>query len=282
MRRVAMVGLLFLLILGMTGCSTRVGPGNVGIKIKLSGDNRGIDKMPLLVGRVYYNPFSEDVRIFPTYIKTAVWSDNANEGKYEKEAITFTNKDQLAFSADISIAIQLDSSFVPVFYTKFPHSDLDEFTHGFMRNLARQKFDDAAGKFSVDQIMGDNSNFIKEARSTLQSEVEAMGVKIVQFGFVGAPRPPQAVIDAINAKVQAMQDAIQAENRIAQSEALAKQAIKKAEGEARANQLLTASLSPQLLEWRRLDIQEKALAKWNGSLPTTMIPGQTMPFIGTR
>jgi regulator of protease activity HflC (stomatin/prohibitin superfamily) len=276
MKKTAILFLVLSLIIGMTGCSKRIGPGYVGIKVNLSGDNRGVAEIPITTGRVYYNIFTQEVLVYPTFMQTAVWSDNPNEGKFEKEAITFTNCDQLQVAADISLAYQIEADKVPAFYVKFRSDDIDKFTHGFLRNMAREKFDNAAGKYKIEQIMGDNANFLKEARDSLQAAVKDVGVKITQFGFVGAPRPPQAVIDAINAKVKATQDAIQAGNKVAQSKAEAEQAIAKARGEAESNRILTASLSPMLLDWRRLQIQADAVAKWNGARPMVEGSGSGM------
>ncbi len=53
---------------------------------------------------------------------------------------------------------------------------------------------------------------------------------IDQFGFIGSPRPPQSVIDAINAKVQAQQIAVQKQNELVQSQADAAKLVAAAEG----------------------------------------------------
>jgi regulator of protease activity HflC (stomatin/prohibitin superfamily) len=108
---------------------------------------------------------------------------------------------------------------VPAFYAKFRADDLDSYTHGFLRNLAREKFDTAGGKYRIEQIMGDNAAFLKEVRAGLQADVAQYGISITQFGFIGAPRPPQAVIDSINAKATATQKALQIELELKQAEA---------------------------------------------------------------
>jgi regulator of protease activity HflC (stomatin/prohibitin superfamily) len=267
MKKYAVALLVLSLIIGMTGC-TRVGPGHVGIKVNLAGDNRGVEDIPLSTGWVYRNLFTQQVFIYPTFVQTAVWTHNLEEGRAVNEEITFTTMDQLQVAADISLAYQLESSKIPHFYVKFRNDDVSLFTHGFLRNLAREKFDNAAGKYKIEQIMGDNAQFLAEVRAALQKDLDPIGVQLQQFGFIGAPRPPKSVIDAINAKVEATQLAIQAENKVRQSTAEAQQAIAKAKGEAEANRILTASLSPQLLAWRQLQIQQDAVARWNGQRPT--------------
>jgi len=107
--------------------------------------------------------------------------------------------------------------------------------------------------------------------------VAAYGVVIQQFGIIGAPRPPDAVLQAINLKISATQLAIQKQNELVQAEADAKKVIAKADGDAKANERLAQSITPQLLQWTALEIQRMSIAKWNGALPT--YNAGSLPFV---
>lgn len=264
-------------MLAGSGC-TRIGPGHVGIEVDLAGSQRGVQDFTLKTGWVFYNPASTDVKEYPTYVQTAVWTKSPHEGKPVNEEITFTTGDQMKVDADISLAYHLVAEKVPAFYVKFRSDDLDQFTHGFLRNLAREKFDNIAGKYKIEDIMGDNAQFLADTRKVLQESLDPQGVILDQFGFIGAPRPPPSVVDAINEKVKAVQQAIMVENQLRSSKAEAQKRIAAAEGEARSNQVLTSSLSPTLLEWRRLELQGQAISKWNGNLPTYS-GGGAIPFL---
>ncbi len=264
---------------GCMGC-THVDAGHVGIEID-SCSGAGVEPKVAEVGYHATGPCTSVIS-YPTYVQTAVWTHNPNEGHPQNEEITFTNADQMQIAVDISIAYQLNPQKVPAFYSKFRADDLDVFTHGFLRNLAREKFDTVAGKYKIEQIMGDNSQFLKEVRDALQKDLDPYGISISQFGFIGAPRPPQSVIDSINAKATATQKALQIELELKQSEAEARKRVAQAEGEAAAtkakaegdaaatrlradaeayaNQKLTSSLTPPLVQYRQIE-------KWNGVLP---------------
>lgn len=272
MKKWVQSSLLLSLVLGLTsaGC-TRVGPGYVGIKTVLAGSNRGVQDYPGTTGWVFYNIFTENVLEYPIFVQTAKWTKNVNEGAPINEEITFTTKDKMQVAADISIAYSLQAERVPYFYMKFRSDDIQQFTHGFLRNLAREKMDTVAGKYSVDQIMGDNAPFMKEAREQLQLDLDPIGVKLEQFGFIGAPRPPESVTESINATTKAAQLVLQKNNEVMQAEADAKKAVAEAEGQAnatlarakaqaQANRLLNESITPTLIEYRKLE-------KWNGQLP---------------
>jgi regulator of protease activity HflC (stomatin/prohibitin superfamily) len=293
--RVWLLSLCVIVLAGSTvGCGrTVVEPGHVGLQIDYYGQDRGVESYPKVTGVVWYNPFSTRVVEYPTFVQTAVWSHNVNEGNPVDESISFTTADQMQVYADVSLAYHLVPERVPAFYVKFRSDDLKTFTHGYLRNQAREKFDNAAGHYRIEQIMGDNAPFLKEARTALQEELTSIGVQIDQFGFIGAPRPPEQVIEAINAKVKATQIAIQLENELRQStaqaqknvaeaEGQAKSAIARAQGDAEANRLLSQSITANLIEWRRLSVQQQAIQKWQGVLPN-FIGGQTpIPFINVE
>jgi len=261
---------LFLSTVFVTGC-TRVGPGHVGIKISMAGDQRGVNDIPTTTGWVFYNPIATSVFEYPTYMQTAVWSKSPTEGKAVNEEITFTTADSMQVAIDISIGYTLLPEKVPHFYVKFRSDDLGTFTHGFFRNLAREKIDGVAGKFKIEQIMGDNADFLGAARSAIQAAVEPYGIKLEQFGLTSSPRPPDAVITAINAKIAATQLAIQKQNELVQATADAAKAVAKAGGEAQsilvvataqaqANNVLSNSITDKLIEIKRIE-------KWNGVMP---------------
>ena len=83
---------------------------------------------------------------------------------------------------------------------------------------------------------------------------------------------PNTLVQAIDAKNKAVQDALKIENEVKAVEANAKKAIAEAEGDAKAlkirgdaeaeyNRKIAASLSP-------LIVQQMMIDKWDGALPT--------------
>lgn len=89
------------------------------------------------------------------------------------------------------------------------------------------------------------------------------------------------------------QKAIQVENELRETEAAAKKrvaealgeansAIEKAKGQSEANRLLTASITRDLLEWRRYTILERQTERWNGQLPVTMLGSEGVPLINLQ
>lgn len=268
-------------IASAVGC-TRVGPGYVGIKVSMAGDSKGVDSVPAVTGWTFYNPFLSSVYEYPTFVQTAVWTKSPDEGKASNEEITFTNADNMQIAADVSLSYHLQPDKVPSFYVKFRNDDLNGFTHGYLRNVARDQFNEHGGRYKIDAIMGDNSAFLTDVRKDLQAEMTPIGVIIDQFGFIGAPRPPQGVIEAINGKIHATQLAQQKQNELVQAQADAAKEVARTEGyaqsitirttaEAEANKKLASSITPELVRLKQLE-------KWDGHLPQ-INGGSVNPFI---
>lgn len=279
-KRIVAVLLLCVAALATANCTT-VRPGYVGIQVNQYGTDRGVESYPRVTGRVFYNPISTSVFEYPTFVQTAKWTRDPNEGSKNNEEISFTNADGMSIFADISLSYHLAPEKVPAFYVKFRNDDIDQFTHGFLRNIARDTFDTHGGKYTIDQIMGNNAPFLADVRKDLQTALTPLGVELDQLGFIGSPRPPGAVIEAINAKVHATQLTIQKQNELAQAQADAAKEVAKTQGyaqsvtiradaEAAANRKIADSLSTNLIEYKRLE-------KWNGVLPS--VTGGGVPFI---
>jgi len=278
------MGLLALVMIPfMAGC-TRVGPGHVGIKVDMAGSDKGVLDKPVQTGWVFYNPFGSTVIEYPTNVQTVVWTKSTSEGNPTDESVTFTNKDSMAINADVSLNYYLDPQKVPAFYVKFLSKDIKDFSDGYLRTVARNCLNDNAGQYAIEQIMGDNQKFLEDSQNCISGIVAQYGVVIDKhaLGFVGAPRPPEVVLQNINAKIQAQQIAMQKQNELLQVQAdaakqvaaadgQAKAQIAVANGDAEANRIRAASITPVILQNKALDNQHDMIWRWNGQSPSTVI-----------
>lgn len=278
MRRKLLPLSVLMLLPWMIGCTTRIGPGMVGIEVDQSGSQRGVQDITLKTGRVWYNPYSTSIIEYPTYMQTVVWSASVSEGHPIDESITFTTKDSMIVSADFNVSYTLLEKMVPNFYIQFRTDDLMGFSDGFMHNQARDCINSVAGKYDIEQIMGDNAEFIQNSRKCVQDSLQPFGVAIAQFGLIGAPRPPENVKQSINMKVQATQLALQKQNEVAQATADAKSRVAAAEGdasamiarakgEAESNRIKSASIDDRLIKWYALTNNHDMIWRWNGEVP---------------
>lgn len=305
--RVAAIGIL-IMIGGITLLNvfrvTRINAGYVGVEVNLAGSQRGARDIPVRTGWVFYSPLQTQVIEFPTFVQTVKWTSDINEGHPLNEELVFNSKEGQEVRTDVSLSYAIDASRVPEFYVKYRTDDLEKFTHGILKDIVRNSLNEVASTYTLEDIYGENkARFLREARERIQAQVEPVGVGIQQFGFIGKPRFTAAIEQAITQKTQAITEAERARNQLAVTQAeMAKtvaeaegearsqverargeatSAIERARGEAEANRLRQASITPQLLEWRRLENQRALVEKWNGELPRMIVSdkaGMIMPL----
>jgi regulator of protease activity HflC (stomatin/prohibitin superfamily) len=208
------------------------------------------------------------------------WTRDPNEGHPVNEEMGFNSKEGMAIFADVSLSYAIDPQKVPEFYIKYRVSDLELFTHGILRDIVRNSLNEVASTYAVEDIYGEKkAEFLKQVGAMIEQKVAPVGVSVQQFGFIGAPRVPTVIASAITAKAQAIQEAERARNelattqaeaakKIAQADGEAKSLVTIAKGEAEANRIRQSSLTPQLLELRRIENNRLQIEKWNGQLPT--------------
>src|SRR5216684_2440779 len=278
----AVVGLLIAAVIffNYVASVTRIGAGYVGVEIVLSGSQRGPSEIPIRTGWVFYSPLRSQIIEFPTFVQTVKWTHDLNEGRASNEEMSFNSKEGMEIYSDVSLSYAIDPHRVPDFYVKYRLSDLDGFTHGILRDVVRNSLNEVASTYSVEQIYGEQkTEFLNKVQALVQQKMQPVGVGIQQFGFIGAPRVPAVIATAITSKAQAIQDAERARNELATTQAEAakkiaeavgdaKSLVTRAQGEADANRIRQNSLTPQLLELRRIENIRAQIDKWNGQLPT--------------
>ncbi|HEY1270640.1 MAG TPA: SPFH domain-containing protein [Terriglobales bacterium] len=259
---------------------TRIEAGYVGVEVNLAGSQRGASEIPVRTGWVFYSPLTTQVIEFPTYVQTVKWTRDTSEGHPLNEEMGFNSKEGMEIYADVSLSYAIDPAKVPDFYVKYRVNNLDRFTHGILRDIVRNSLNEVASTYTVEDIYGERkAQFLGQVEKQVQDKIANVGVGVQQFGFIGAPRVPGVIAQAITAKAQAIQEAERAKNelattqaeaakKIAEAEGDAKSAVTRAQGEADANRIRQNSLTPQLLELRRLENQRAMIERWNGQLPT--------------
>jgi regulator of protease activity HflC (stomatin/prohibitin superfamily) len=276
----AAIVIVALLVMTLLLRVTRIEAGHVGVEINLAGQQRGASEIPVRTGWVVYSPLTTQIIEFPTYVQTVKWTRDTNEGHPVNEEMGFNSKEGMEIFVDVSLSYAIDPAKAPDFYVKYRVDDLDRFTHGILRDIVRNSLNEVASTYVVEDIYGEGkADFLHKVQAMIEQKVAPVGVGIQQFGFIGAPRVPPVIATAITAKAQAIQQAERARNelattqaeaakKIAEAEGEAKSLVTRAQGEADANRIRQNSLTPQLLDLRRIENSRALIDKWNGQLPT--------------
>ena len=264
-------------------CScTRIDPGHVGVSVKKCGGG-GVDKEPIPTGYYWRQVICEDVREYPTNLRTIVLSQG-REGKDDTtpdRSITVSSSEGLPINADVSLSFTLDPSKVPALYQKY-RAEIDQIAATYVRQTVREGMQKSFAKYSAEALYGEQKEQTRaEIQAFLAEQLGGDGFMVSQF-TVNEIRVPKQVTDAINAKVAMTQEAQRAEAEVRKTQAVAKQVEAAAEGTSRAlrmradaeayyNQTVARSLTPEFVAY-------KAQEKWNGALPQ-FTGGGPVPFV---
>ena len=259
---------------------TTIHPGHVGVSVKKCGGG-GVSENPIPTGYYWRSLFCEDVVEYPTSVQTLVLSHSPHEGKSVDESITVTSSEGLPVNLDVSLSFTLDPAKVPAVYIKY-RNDIHVIAHNFIRQTVREGLQSIFAQFTAEQLYSTKREESRvEVQAFLTKHLSVEGFVIQQF-TVNETRVPEAVVQAINAKVAMIQESQKAEAQVRKTEAEAKQRIAQAQGEAEAkklsadaeayfNKTVAASITPEYVQYR-------ALEKWNGELPQMMGTG-AVPFV---
>lgn len=253
------VGVFFTLTFLFFSCE-RIDAGHVGVKVNQYGDNKGVDDVVAVTGMVFYNPLTTAVYEFPTFIQH-------KEYKGENSFVV-NSKDGSEFSVSPIMNYSVQRDKVPAIFSKYrrPLEDIEE---GFLKTAVYDAFRLATNKYTADELISNRAVFEVEVRRLLDGQLLKEGFIINQF--TSNLIYPETFKKSIEAKNNAVQAALRAENEVKTAEAQAKIKVATAEGnaqamltqaraEAEANKLKQSTLTNLLL-------QQQWIEKWDGKLP---------------
>jgi regulator of protease activity HflC (stomatin/prohibitin superfamily) len=243
-----------------TSSCERIDAGHVGVKVNQYGDNKGVDDIVAVTGVVFYNPITTRIYEFPTYIQH-------KEYKGENSFIV-NSKDGSEFNVSPIMNYSVQREKVPAIFAKYrrPLEDIEE---GFLKTAVYDAFRLATNKYTADELISNRAVFEIEVRRLLDNQLLKEGFVINQF--TSNLIYPETFKRSIEAKNNAVQTALRAENEVKTAEAQAKIKVATAEGnakamlasakaEAEANSLKQKTITPMLLQLEYIN-------KWDGKLP---------------
>jgi regulator of protease activity HflC (stomatin/prohibitin superfamily) len=249
----------FLLIFLFMSCE-RIDAGHVGVKVNLYGSQKGVDGITEVTGMVFYNPFTTKIYEFPTFVQHKEYTG--------EESFSINSKDGSEFKVSPIVNYQIKTEKVPFIFGKYRRS-LEQIENGFLKTSVYDAFRIATNSYTADSLISNREGFEARVRGILEKQLNAEGFLIQQF--TSNLVYPETFVNAINAKNNAVQQALKAENDVRTAEANAKIKVATANGnadallvqakaESEANRMKQQTLTPLL-------IQQQYIEKWDGKLP---------------
>lgn len=261
------VGAIVLIFAMFSSCDV-VNAGHVGVKVDMFGSGKGVQNVTACTGWVFYNPITTKVYEFPTYIQHKEYKKTEDGDN----SFTVNTKDGSEFRVSPILNYSVNPQMAPAIFAKYRRT-LPELEEGFLKTAIYDAFRLATNKYTAEELISNRAVFEVEVRRLLEGQIVKEGFIVNQF--TSNLEYPTSFKNAINAKNNAVQAALTAENQVKTAEAQAKIKVAKAQGDAEAmltkaraeaesNKLRLSTLTPMLL-------QQQWIEKWDGALPKTQM-----------
>lgn len=250
-----LVALIFTAILAIVlifGCWATVSPGNRGIRVTM--------------GKVSEETLESGFYLKWPLIQKIVEMNVRNLKLVDQTSAYTRDIQQAAFNVTLNFQLQPDHA-----NRVYREIGID-WQNVVIPQSVRDSLKSVIGKWDAVYLIENRQKAVDEATQTIRAQLEPRGISVISFAVENIDFNDEFE-KANEAKVTAVQRAIEAENHTKQVEEEAKQKVIAAKAEAES-----MSIRSQALARNHGLVEYEAVQKWDGKLPQYML-GNTTPFI---
>jgi regulator of protease activity HflC (stomatin/prohibitin superfamily) len=268
MKRSSILGVLMLIVLAFTqqSCMERIDVGNVGLKVSLSGSEKGVSSTDYVNGYNFYMPFVSTIVEYNTRVQTVDYDE------YSVGA-----KGGTVFIAHPKLTYRVIRTKAHVTYNNFGTDDLDNIQEGYLHTAMTKALGDVGNKYTPDSLLIAREGYENEVQKHMKALCDTFGLEIITFR--ANLSPPATLVDAITQKQKVEQEnqkleqqklsvQIAGEKEVIQATLSAKASVAQAEGafksaefQAKANKELQASYTDNFVKMRWIEAWESGGAQ---------------------
>ncbi len=194
----------------------------------------------------------------------------------QKESVdaSASSKDLQSVTTQVSLNFNLEKDFIADIYRDLNTSYIDRVIAPSIQEAVKS----ATAKYTAEELITKREEvkgvIYQDLKTRLGTRhINVTDVLITNFDFSASFN------GAVEAKVKAEQDALASKNKLEQTKYEAEQKVVTATAEAQAIKIQAEAVTQQGgADYVKL----KAIEKWNGVLPATMLPNGSVPFIDLK
>ena len=244
-----------IMLVGSTGT---VGAGQRGVLLHFGAVTETIKGE----GLYFKIPFAQEVVLMSTQLQ-----------KYTAPAGS-SSKDLQLVTTEVTLNYQLNASGVGEIYRSMRQNYESTVIQPYIQEAVKSTTAD----FNAEELITQRPQVKDELQNLMAERLAPLGIVVVQLSITDF-QFSSTFQESIEAKVKAVQQALEAENALKRVEFEAQQEITRAQAEAKALELQKAQITDQLLALRRIEVQGRAIEKWNGVMPTVVTSGGPVPML---
>jgi len=257
-KKIVVIVAVIAVLVVMAGAAGTVGAGERGVLLRFGAVTGEIKEEGLYV-KV---PFVEQVALMSTQIQ-----------KYSAP-VGSSSKDLQVVTTEVTLNYQLNAGSVGEIYRTMRQDYESRVIQPFIQEAVKS----TTANFDAEQLITRRPQVKDELQALMTQRLAPLGIGVVELSITDF-QFSSTFQDSIEAKVKAVQQALEAENALRRIEFEAQQAIVKATAEAKGLELQKAQITAQLLELRQIEVQGRAVEKWNGVMPQVVTSGGPVPML---
>lgn len=191
----------------------------------------------------------------------------------QKESVdaSAASKDLQSVTTQVSLNYNLDASHITDIYRDLKK----EYVARIIAPSIQEAVKSATAKYTAEELITKREEVKGTIYQDLKNRLGTRFIVVTEVLITDFQFSP-SFNEAVEAKVKAEQDALASKNKLEQTKYEAEQKVVTATADAESIRIQAEAVTSQGgADYVRL----KAIEKWNGSVPTTMVPNATVPFI---
>ncbi len=248
----------------------RVDAGHKGLKVNLTGTERGVSNYQYKTGWVIYNNWVEQMLEFPTYQQHI---------EYDAQEVITKGGFSATIKPSFNYSLKEESIGDMFVNLRLPTKEVEQ---GWLKNAIVSSVNDVANRWEVDAIFNKREEFEASIITECNKRVSKwFTVSQLRTNIV----PPKALQEAIESKTKAIQQAQAEDQKAKTAEAEARKKVAIAKGDS-AQMVIQANAEALSIKIRQREITPEYVEylkaqKWNGVLPSTMT-GSSGTFLNIK
>lgn len=216
----------------------------------------GVRSLAMKEGLNFIIPVFQDAIIFDVRVQK------------ETVKVTAASKDLQDVSTEVVINYRPSGADIPIIYKEYGLDFVDKVISPAVQEAVKA----VTAQYTAEQLVTDRAEVKVAVHKALSVIVKKANLLIVET-YMTDFKFSKAFANAIEAKQVAEQDALKAERELEKIKIQAQQKIETAKAEAMSLKLQRQQISPLMIELRKVEVQGRAIDKWNGIMPRVVIGG---------
>ena len=257
-KKVAGIAIALLVLVVLGGSIGTVGAGQQGVLLRFGAVTDTIFDE----GLYFKIPFVNQVVLMSTQIQ-----------KYTATA-TSSSKDLQVVSTDVALNYQLDAAQVGEIYRTMR----GQYETRIIQPYIQEAVKSVTANYDAEELITQRPAVKNELQDFVTLRLGPLGMVVVELSITDF-QFSAAFQQAIEATQIEDQRVLESENRLKRVKIEAEQEIAKARAEAEGLRLQKQQITAQLLELRKIEVQGRAVEKWNGVMPQVVTSGGPVPML---